>query len=277
VKKFLVLILSMALCLTIAACSSSLVANLDDNNENSSQSAPAAVSETPAGTTAGTPAGDEESADKPDMYNAYSDALENLIENHKLPDGTDAAELSGDMAQNKFAIYDVDNDGKEELLLMYTSTYTAGQAGYVFDYDAETKELKTEFSEFPFLTFYDNGAIKAGWSHNQGRAGENFWPYSLYQYAPETDSYVLAGMVDAWDKNYPGADEQNNPFPSDIDKSGTGFVYYIMEDGQYDTSNPVDASEYNAWVDTYIGNASEIQIQYMDLTEENISQIKNAL
>jgi hypothetical protein len=167
----------------------------------------------------------------------------------------------------------VDNDGKEELLLMYTDACMAGMAGYVFAYDAGTKKLQTEFCEFPALTFYDNAIIKAGWSHNQGLAGDNFWPYNLYQYAPETDSYELVGRVDAWDKSYREAVDPNNPFPSDIDKSGTGFVYYIMKDGQDDTTHPVDASEYNAWINSYIGNASEIQIQYMALTEENISQI----
>ncbi len=281
-KKILILIFSMALCMTIAACSSNRAVNTDDDSENSFPSASATVSGTPtnkpADTTTDTPAGADKPVDKfDDIYNSYSDALENLIQNHILPDGADAAELLGDMAQNKFALYDVDNDGKEELLLMYTNTYMAGQVGYVFAYDAETKKLQTELNEFPFLTFYDNGIIKAGWSHNQGRAGEYFWPYSLYQYTPETDSYVLVGMVDAWDKNYPGTDDQNNPFPRDIDKSETGFVYYIMEDGKYDTTHPVDASEYNAWVNTYIGKASEIQIQYMDLTEENISQLRNGL
>ena len=121
---------------------------------------------------------------------------------------------------------------------MYTDTYMAGQTGYVFAYNEQTKKLNTELSEFPSLTFYDNGAVKAEWSHNQGRAGDNFWPYSLYQYAPETDSYALIGMVDAWDKTYAQTDDQNNPFPSDIDKSGTGMVYYIMENGEYDTSPP---------------------------------------
>ncbi len=295
-KKILTLVVSLALCLTISACSSNRAVKTSDIGENpNAPSASATVPETPSDTTASkpadipissppdTPSDTPAGADKPvgqleDMYIAYSDALENLIQNHIFPDGTDAAVLfglSGDMAQNKFALCDVDNDGNEELLLMYTTADMAGHAGYVIGYDAQTKKLQTQLSEFPLLTFYDNGTIKAGWSHNQGRAGESFWPYNLYQYVPETDSYVFVGAVDAWDKIYPGV--ESNPFPSDIDISGTGFVYYIMENGQYDTTHPVDASEYNAWVSTYIGNASEIQIAYMDLTEENISQIRNGL
>jgi len=203
-----------------------------------------------------------------DMYSAYSQALYNLIRDNKLPDGTDAPELTGDVSLNKFAISDIDGDGKDELILIWTNTYGAGQTGYVFAYDPEAKTLRTELTEFTCLTFYDNGMVKALWSHNQGRAGSDFWPYNLYKYVPETDSYGLVGMVDAWDKNYPGVDDQ--PFPSDIDKSGTGFVYYIMEDGQYDTSHPVDASEYNEWLNSYLEDAKEIEVRYMDLTEENV-------
>jgi hypothetical protein len=50
-----------------------------------------------------------------------------------------------------------------------------------------------------------------------------------------------------------------------------------MEDGQDDDTHPVDASEYNEWVGAHIGDALEIQIQYLDLTEENLSRIKNRL
>ena len=272
-KKILSLIFSIALCVTLAACNNNQAVNIDDNSVNSplpsSPTSPPKVTDIPA------------EPDKPvdnldDMYNAYFTALENLIQNHILPDGTDSGELLGDISENKFAIYDVDNDGKEELIILYSTTISAGMAGYVFAYDSEAGALKTELHEFPALTFYNNGIAKALWSHNQGRAGD-FWPYSLYQYNPDSDSYVLVGMVDAWDKNYPGADNENNPFPSDIDKSGTGFVYYIMQDGQYDNTHPVDASEYNEWVNAHIGDASEIQIQYMDLTEEKISQIRNGL
>ncbi|MEY8352969.1 hypothetical protein AALB39_06360 [Lachnospiraceae bacterium 54-53] len=272
-KKILSLILSMALCAALAACNPAQSVTIEDNPDNSplpaSPKAPITVTNTPAEP-------DKPADDRDDMYNAYFTALENLIQNHIFPDGIDVGEPSGDISENKFAVYDVDHDGEEELIVLYSTTITAGMAGYVFAYDIETGALQTELQEFPSLTFYNNGMVKALWSHNQGRAGE-FWPYSLYQYNPGSDRYVLVGMVDAWDKNLTGTDNQNNPFPSDVDTSGTGFVYYIMENGEYDDTHPVDASEYNAWINTYIGDASEIQIQYMDLTEKNISQIKNGL
>lgn len=270
-KKILSLVLSVALCVTLAACGSNQAVNVEDDRENP----PLPATPTAPETAADTPAEPDEPADHPDdMYGAYSAALENLIQNHMLPDGTDGGEQLGEMSENRFAVYDVDNDGKEELILLYSTTITAGMAGYIFAYDSEAGALQTELQEYPLLTFYDNGMVKVPWSHNQGRAGDYFWPYSLYQYEPDSDSYALVGMVDAWDKNYAGADDQNNPFPSDIDKSGTGFVYYIMEDGQYDDTRPADASEYDAWVSAHLGGASEIQVRYMDLTEENIARIK---
>ena len=240
-KKVLNIILTMALCAALAACGSNQAADISDNNPDA-------------------------------MYDAYNSALENLIQNHILPDGTDGGDQYGDMAENKFAVCDVDNDGKEELILLYTTTSEGGWAGFVLGYDEKTKKLQTELCDYTLLTFYDNGIIKAGW-HNNQRLGGDFWPYSLYQYAPDSDSYALVGMVDAWDKNYPGPDNPRDEFPSDIDKSGTGFVYYIMKEGKYDNTHPVDASEYNEWLNAYIGNVSEIQIPYRNLTEENISQI----
>jgi len=259
-KKIWILTLSVALCATLAACSGSETPPLP-----ASPTAPAAATDTPAEPAAGT---------LDEMYKAYISALENLIQNQILPDGTDGGTQYGDMSENKFAVCDVDNDGREELLLLYTTTSEGGWAGFVSGYDAQTKKLRTKLRDSTFLTFYDNGIIRANWGSNQ-RLGGDFWPYSLYQYAPDSDSYGFVGMVDAWDKNYPVEDPQKNAFPSDIDKSGTGFVYYIMNDRQYDNSHPADASEYNKWVDAYIGEASEIQIRYMDLTEENILRLKS--
>lgn len=270
-KKMMGLMISLVFCVILAACNGNLAENADIAGKNTLESSSATTPET----SIDQPAEPGESADyRDEMDHAYASALENLIENHIFPNGTDCEDPLDDMSKNKIAVYDVDHDGKEELLLMYTNAYMAGQTGYVFGYNETTKKLQTELCEFPMLTFYDNGVVKAGWSHNQGLAGD-FWPYSLYQYVLDSDSYGLVGMVDAWDKNYPGTDDQNYPFPSDVDQSGTGFVYYIMENGQYDNTHPVDASVYNEWLNTHIGNASEIQIPYLDLTEENISQLEN--
>ena len=126
--------------------------------------------------------------------------------------------------------------------------------------------------EFPLLTFYENGAVMAGWSHNQGKGGD-FWPYFLYQYLPETDGYQQVGAVDAWDRAL-GIEG----YPDQVDRSGTGFVYYIYGDlaAEWDKVEPVDAAEYHAWLDPYLGEGEELALPYCPLTAENIRMIQTA-
>lgn len=100
---------------------------------------------------------------------AYAAALEEIYTNHTFPDGKDFG-FDGfhDMSENKFAVYDIDSDGKKELIVLYTTTYMAGMTGTVYAYDSSSGTLRAELQEFPSLTFYDNGAVVAEWSHNQG-------------------------------------------------------------------------------------------------------------
>ena len=172
------------------------------------------------------------------------------------------------MAQNRFSVCDVDGDGREELILLYTTTIVAGERGFVFDWDEASGELRTQLEEFPLLTFYENGAVMAGWSHNQGNGG-SFWPYFLYQYLPETDSYQQVGAVDAWDKAL-GLEG----YPDEVDASKTGFVYYITTEGDITWDHPVDASQYQAWLAPYLGEARELSIPYVELTAEQIQMLQ---
>mgnify|MGYP006990178543 CR=1 FL=1 len=49
------------------------------------------------------------------------------------------------------------------------SAFSAAQGSCsALDYDEAAGAVRMEFSNFPLLTFYDNGVIQAGWSHNQG-------------------------------------------------------------------------------------------------------------
>ena len=98
---------------------------------------------------------------------AYYAALDDLLSRHLLPDGTDCGyDPNSDPSGNQFAICDVDADGRDELILAYTATYTAGQTLCVLDYDESGDRLRTELTEYPLLTFYDNGTARADWSYN---------------------------------------------------------------------------------------------------------------
>jgi len=200
---------------------------------------------------------------------AYGEILWDAYLLGVLPDGTELERMAdlGPAEGNEFALADVDGDEAEELVLYWTEACMAGQVCLVYGYDGE--EARLELSEFPALTFYDNGTAKADWSHNQGLAGR-FWPFYAYRYEPESGVYQCVGGVDAWDSDY-----DSNIFPYDIDADGDGLVYYLLPadwDGQYGMG-PVDGVDYENWWNARMGDAEEIEVPWQELTEENIAAL----
>lgn len=214
-----------------------------------------------------------------DARTLYAQVLTTLLDENLLPGeinypgryiGTVAERKA--MAENQFAVCDVDGDGREELVLQYnTAIMIAGMRALIYDTD-ENGGLRLQFSEFPNLTFYDNGAIQAGLSHNQGQAGD-FWPYTLYVYDPGSDLYRDVGTVDAWSRDY-----RPQNYPADIDTSGTGFVYYVYRDidTEYGVLPPVDESEYLLWREEYLAGAAELELPWQSLTAEQIQTLTAA-
>ena len=194
----------------------------------------------------------------------YQRVLRDLLERQVYPDGTlcDCAGL-GEMSQNSFAILDLDGDGAEELIFSFTTSYIAGQAETVYGYDPEGDQVYVKFSAFPMVTYFDNGYLKAGWSHNQGNAGDALWPYDLYRYDGDSGSWQRLGGVDVWSRDY-----APQGFPAQADTDGAGVVYYVLDDPQ-----PVSRSAYQAWYDSVLGEAQEVEIPYEPLTEENIAAL----
>ena len=208
----------------------------------------------------------------------YARTLEDLLFRGTLPDGTrlDSPLLTSAPASgyaDQFAVCDVDGDGREELLLSLFSTITAGQGTYVLDYDgnADTLHLQTQAPNRLGLypTFYENGAVLSPWSHNQGRANR-FWPYDVYQYQPDTDTYQSAGSADAWDREVSDLNPDFPPFPEELDKSGSGFLYYL--DG--DTDTPVDESVYLQWLEGHTGGSAPLSLQWRSLTRGNLQHLR---
>ena len=205
---------------------------------------------------------------------AYHSVLYDIYFNHLFPDEKSYGFLAdADISENEFAICDVDQDGSQELLITYTTTDEAGKTEFIYDFVSALDTVREEFLEYPLLTFYDNGYIEAGWSQRQGLSGADFQPYTLYQYDSGSDTYVAAAQVDAWERSVSETDEEGNGFPEEIDAGGAGIVYYITPDGE-EPGEPVDQAEYEAWTASWRGEAREMEIPWMKLTEENINMLK---
>ena len=206
------------------------------------------------------------------MREAYGLALNRLYYEKIMPDGASVGE-DFDMGMDLFAVYDVDFDGRDELIIQHNNAPMAGKRETVYAYDSESGLLVEEFSQFPALVWYDNGVVMALFSHNQGMAGR-FWPYFLYVYDSGRDRYDCVGMVDAWDSSIFDTDYDGDPFPSEIDVSGEGIVYYIMEPDEYSLDRPVDKSEYKLWLDGYIADAAPFDLPFVPLEPANLLPLK---
>lgn len=123
---------------------------------------------------------------------AYKAALENLYVNHVFPNGTTCNYRDAqDLAESQFTILDIDGDGEEELIIRYVSGPMAGMREVIYSFSGGDF-LMEELLEFPPLVYYDNGFIRADTSHNQGNDTDG-WPYVMYQYMGESDSYKEVG------------------------------------------------------------------------------------
>ena len=280
-----------ALCKWAALCLAAAVLGGcgSDGTGNGLEDMGVSLTDGPDGNADGQESGGQDSSQAPAedgsgsaaMYEAYVKVLEDIYFDQKFPDGTEHGlqPASADISDNMFAVYDIDADGREELIVFYTTTYTAGMVEIIYDYDSGTGDVREEFLAYPMRTYYDNGIVEVEASHNQGLASDggadgNFWPYSLYRYDPETDAYVSLASVDAWSRGFREEDYDGNPFPQEVDADGDGVVYYVATEGN-EPEAPMDGAEYDQWRDSCLKGAEPIQVPYVNLTTDNIYAVIN--
>jgi len=232
-------------------------------------------------------------AEHAELMEAYRLTLQDFAFNHILPDGTtfELGEGFGYMEENAFAIYDVDSDGVEELMIQFTTAPTAGMFEGVYHYvDGAVTEAVVSF---PGSTYYLNNVIMCPWSHNQSFGPGDFWPYSVCAYRAETDTFEYVSHVAAWDKTVSETSfNGDEPFPTEKD-DGSGVVYQVTS--AEDASTEVfSQTEFDLWEqltfggspthwipsessdEAAAGTALFHNIPWQDMTETNINALAEA-
>lgn len=204
---------------------------------------------------------------------AFRAALERFETEHLLPDGSDSAydESFGPLSDNRFAVYDVDGDGADELIFSYTTAPEAGKLELVYGLDASTGALTAELTEYPALTYLSNGMIRAKWSHNQGLAGDAHWPYTLYAYDAAGNRYVVLATVDTWDRAVSETNFEGQSFPAELDTDQSGVVFFLTQEG---VTRTLSQTDYTAWLEETLGGAEEVSLPYLPMTAENIAALQ---
>lgn len=219
--------------------------------------------------------------ERTDARRAYAAVLRELLDGSVLPDGRLVEE---DLGSDSFAVLDVDGDSREELILLHTGDITAGQAGYVIDFDegytGNGSPIRIQMDSYPMFTFYSGGYMTAGASHNQGRAGDILWPYELYRHS-EGDTYTCIATVDAWDADtWPDAYGEESEAWQVHQRSG-GPVYFVSY--TYASQLPddrrslvLDKAGYEAWLGG-LALGHKLDIRTLPLTKANIAAMEQSL
>ena len=194
----------------------------------------------------------------------FRKTLEALHDKALLPSGTEL-ETEGDLEANRFAVTDLDGDGREELVLEITQTAPEDSFTAVYDVDADG-DLRREVRYSAEVTFWTDGIVIATYK-DAAESEEDFVPYAAAQYDADQDVYTEFAYVAAIDRDKLEAADLLDEYPDDVDTSDTGRVYCIHGD------TPVDVTEYEAWYNSWHAGITQTEVPFETLTKEHIEDI----
>lgn len=206
---------------------------------------------------------------------AYEDTLKRFYQDRIAPDGQTIEMDSsfGTIDQNRFAVADVNGDGKEELVLSFSTIYTAGMAAWVCGYDSAEHRVTVEAILFPGLAFYPNGILRADASHNHGLAGDVIWPHALYRFDAEKGTYEMIAQVDAWCRDFAETNFNGDSYPTDADPDGLGYVYIRSTEATNWEPEYLSKADFDVWTESILNGAEPLVLPYLDTTLDNISAV----
>ncbi len=194
----------------------------------------------------------------------FHKVLEELHDRKLLPSGKEL-ELTGELEENRFAVTDLDGDGREELVLEITQTVPEDCFTAVYDVDADG-DLRREVRYSAEMTFWTDGIVIAAYT-DAAESEDDFIPYAAAQYDAEQDVYTEFAYVAAIERDKLEAADLLDEYPDEADTSGTGRVYCIHGD------TPVDVTEYEAWYESWHTGITQIEVPFETLTKEHIEHV----
>ncbi len=193
---------------------------------------------------------------------AYYDAMETIYNTRECPDGFVFENFSQEESiNNDYAIYDVDTDGVDELVVRCNVGSLAGQCVRVYEYYPSVDEWTCELDCHPDVHFYDNGTVMVNSIRNQSRGV--MCPYYIYRYNVAEDYYPGAYFVWSMDLMY-----SEEEYPYEIDYLNAGSVYYVLYYARDISHSNGDAmciskTDYEVFCNEQFGNSIEVDVGFM--------------
>ena len=195
----------------------------------------------------------------------YALTLRDLLEHSILPSGSEL-EVKGEIEKNRFAVYDIDHDDREELILEITQADAEDCFTAVYDMDADG-DLRREVRYSAELSFWSDGIVIASYTDAAETDGD-FIPYAAAQYNKELDIYEEFAYAAVLDRAILEKQDMLDEYPEDADVSHSGKVYYVS-DGE-----PMDVKEYEKWYASWHTDLVETEVPMQALTAENIEKLE---
>ena len=163
----------------------------------------------------------------------YLNAVEELENTGYLPNGDycyvdngTGFEKQKELAYpNEFVIYDINDDGIDELLIGIEGTCNSDSAQYIYRFSEKKEEFELLFDYYYGCRFYENGLIYAPASHSGYTYNDDFWPYEVYRYNEMENMYECIASVEELDLN--ACPEYKDNFPFKDDKDGDKKIYFV--------------------------------------------------
>lgn len=181
----------------------------------------------------------------------------------------DDASVNGE-EKDRFALVDIDGDGRQELLFTAMNTISANMGTYVMKYNDKTG--KVEFvARFFMPTFYVNRDVKSGFTHMPEPAIDGF-VYNRYN--SKKNKWDSTDVVRYEKEMF--FEDSDYVYPEKEDKNKNGVVYvrqkWSAKDNKYIVTEYIDDDKYPEWENKLLSSKT-IKIYYKDFTNENIKEI----